>query len=69
MTDILTQGTDKHRRADIAPGATHRLDGPAAGRTAPMQPRAQRGQHLHHVSNQIVGPLTGIEHHQPATGR
>src|ERR1700737_1635655 len=65
MQVILTAGTDKSRRADTTLCAAHRFDRPVAGRATPVEPGAERGQHLHHVPYQIVGHFTVVEHPQP----
>jgi hypothetical protein len=53
-------GSDAWRR-------TRRLDrhtGTAPGRAASVPSGADAGQELHHVSDQIVGPLGIVDHHQ-----
>jgi alpha-ketoglutarate-dependent taurine dioxygenase len=62
MADILTQGTDKHRRADTTLRATHRSDRLVTGRSAPIQPSTKEGRHLHHVANRLCRQVDYPEH-------
>src|SRR5262249_29272565 len=39
--------------------------GPGSGRTATVEPRAQRGKHIGHVAQQVVFELPALHHHHP----
>jgi hypothetical protein len=69
MTGILPPTTDNRPWSDITLRATHRLQRSVSSATPPVEPSAQRCQHLHHVTHQIVVDLTRIEDHQPSPVR
>jgi hypothetical protein len=64
MSAILPPDTDNHPGADVVLRASQRLQRPVARRTPAIKTRAKRGEHLHHVTDEIVVDLTVVEDDQ-----